>query len=198
MDGLQWYCENCSNLLYEEFFPLTNIETQFQPVIQPLLRQPVVAHLQALSRRDGTAGAPVARGQWLAMSARSGRGWTSTASHCWPIWLPASVSAACWDSTGAQLRCFNAPAAISRPLQTADFTGRVDRGGSCNCNVLTMTPHANGTHTECVGHLTPSRWTCSGVVPQRLLIAAVLTVEPELAGRQPREQRPKPRSRTIC
>ena len=32
-DGLQWYCENCSNLLYEEFFPLTNIETQFQPVI---------------------------------------------------------------------------------------------------------------------------------------------------------------------
>jgi 3-hydroxyanthranilate 3,4-dioxygenase len=33
LDGLQWYCENCSNLLYEEFFPLTNIETQFQPVI---------------------------------------------------------------------------------------------------------------------------------------------------------------------
>jgi 3-hydroxyanthranilate 3,4-dioxygenase len=32
LDGLQWYCENCSNLLYEEFFPLTNIETQFQPV----------------------------------------------------------------------------------------------------------------------------------------------------------------------
>jgi 3-hydroxyanthranilate 3,4-dioxygenase len=33
MDGLQWYCESCSNLLYEEFFALTNIETQFQPVI---------------------------------------------------------------------------------------------------------------------------------------------------------------------
>jgi 3-hydroxyanthranilate 3,4-dioxygenase len=34
LDGLQWYCENCSNLLHEEFFPLTNIETQFQPVIE--------------------------------------------------------------------------------------------------------------------------------------------------------------------
>src|SRR5580704_8565506 len=34
LDGLQWYCENCSNLLYEEFFPLTNIETQFPPVFQ--------------------------------------------------------------------------------------------------------------------------------------------------------------------
>jgi 3-hydroxyanthranilate 3,4-dioxygenase len=33
LDGLQWYCENCSRLLYEEFFPLTNIETQFPPII---------------------------------------------------------------------------------------------------------------------------------------------------------------------
>jgi 3-hydroxyanthranilate 3,4-dioxygenase len=33
LDGLQWYCENCSNLLYEEYFPLSNIETSFQPVI---------------------------------------------------------------------------------------------------------------------------------------------------------------------
>ncbi len=31
-DGLQWYCERCHNLLYEEFFPLTDIETQFPPV----------------------------------------------------------------------------------------------------------------------------------------------------------------------
>jgi 3-hydroxyanthranilate 3,4-dioxygenase len=28
-DGLQWFCEKCNDLLYEEFFPLTNIETQF-------------------------------------------------------------------------------------------------------------------------------------------------------------------------
>ncbi|HWP95001.1 MAG TPA: 3-hydroxyanthranilate 3,4-dioxygenase [Gammaproteobacteria bacterium] len=31
-DGLQWYCEHCNGLLYEEFFPLVNIETQFPPV----------------------------------------------------------------------------------------------------------------------------------------------------------------------
>jgi len=31
-DGLQWYCERCGNLLYQEFFPLTDIETQFPPV----------------------------------------------------------------------------------------------------------------------------------------------------------------------
>jgi len=31
-DGLQWYCERCGELLYEEFFALTDIETQFPPV----------------------------------------------------------------------------------------------------------------------------------------------------------------------
>jgi 3-hydroxyanthranilate 3,4-dioxygenase len=33
-DGLQWYCDKCSTKLYEEFFELTNIETQFAPVFQ--------------------------------------------------------------------------------------------------------------------------------------------------------------------
>jgi 3-hydroxyanthranilate 3,4-dioxygenase len=34
MDGLQWYCEQCNHKLYEEFFGLTSIETQFPPVFQ--------------------------------------------------------------------------------------------------------------------------------------------------------------------
>ena len=33
-DGLQWYCEKCNTRLYEEFFELTNIETQFPAVFQ--------------------------------------------------------------------------------------------------------------------------------------------------------------------
>lgn len=33
-DGFQWYCENCENLLYEEYFTLTNIETQFPPLFE--------------------------------------------------------------------------------------------------------------------------------------------------------------------
>jgi 3-hydroxyanthranilate 3,4-dioxygenase len=32
LDGLQWYCERCGQLLYEEFFALTDIEKQFPPV----------------------------------------------------------------------------------------------------------------------------------------------------------------------
>lgn len=31
-DGLQWYCDNCHAKLYEEFFVLKDIETDFPPV----------------------------------------------------------------------------------------------------------------------------------------------------------------------
>lgn len=34
IDGLQWYCEKCAEKLYEEFFALTNIETQFPAVFE--------------------------------------------------------------------------------------------------------------------------------------------------------------------
>lgn len=33
-DGLQWFCEKCQTKLYEEFFTLTNIETQFPAVFE--------------------------------------------------------------------------------------------------------------------------------------------------------------------
>lgn len=34
MDGLQWYCEKCGHKLYEEYFKLTNVETNFPPVFE--------------------------------------------------------------------------------------------------------------------------------------------------------------------
>jgi len=33
-DGLQWYCRNCNHLLYEEYFILTDIVSQMQPVFE--------------------------------------------------------------------------------------------------------------------------------------------------------------------
>ncbi len=33
-DGLSWFCEKCANLLYEEYFELKNVETQFQGVFK--------------------------------------------------------------------------------------------------------------------------------------------------------------------
>ena len=33
-DGLLWFCEKCNHKLYEEYFKLTNIMTQFQEVFE--------------------------------------------------------------------------------------------------------------------------------------------------------------------
>ncbi|MBL4623780.1 MAG: 3-hydroxyanthranilate 3,4-dioxygenase, partial [Flavobacteriales bacterium] len=30
-DGLMWFCDNCNNKLYETYFPLVNVEKDFQP-----------------------------------------------------------------------------------------------------------------------------------------------------------------------
>lgn len=34
MDGFIWLCENCGEKLYEEYFKLTNITTQFPPIFE--------------------------------------------------------------------------------------------------------------------------------------------------------------------
>ncbi len=34
LDGLMWFCENCNEKLYEEYFVLTDITTQFQGVFK--------------------------------------------------------------------------------------------------------------------------------------------------------------------
>jgi kynurenine formamidase len=98
------------------------------------------------------------------------------------------------EFAGPQLRCFGAAPASSRPLVIGDFTARVDRGAGCNCSVLTLTPHANGTHTEAVGHLTVERVDAHDLLPRRLLVAAVVSIEPELAGDSGESSSPLPQA----
>ncbi|TXI46344.1 MAG: 3-hydroxyanthranilate 3,4-dioxygenase [Lysobacter sp.] len=38
LDGLQWYCEACNTKLYEEFFPLVDIEQDFPAVFERFYR----------------------------------------------------------------------------------------------------------------------------------------------------------------
>ena len=40
------------------------------------------------------------------------------------------------------------------PVKMGDWVGSVSEGSSVNFNNITFNPHGNGTHTECVGHIT--------------------------------------------
>jgi len=49
--------------------------------------------------------------------------------------------------------CFWAEPVEITTISVGDFVGSVALGGSTNYQRLSMTPHGNGTHTECYGHI---------------------------------------------
>jgi len=98
------------------------------------------------------------------------------------------------DFAGPQPRHFGAPPASSKPFEAAGFKGSVERGASCNCELITLIPHCNGTHTECVGHLTRERLDAWRVVPAGFLPALLLSVTAEAAGAAGEGSEPAPRS----
>ena len=79
-----------------------------------------------------------------------------------------------FDATAVQP--FGAPAAHAQAMQIGHFSASVAHGASCNCNTITLTPHCNGTHTECVGHLTIEALNACDVAPLGPLPARLLTV----------------------
>lgn len=86
------------------------------------------------------------------------------------------------DFEGPQARYFGAPRAHAQPFSVPGFTGSVERGASCNCQSLTLIPHCNGTHTECVGHLTRDAVDAHRTAPRGLVPTLLLSTEPVRAG----------------
>jgi arylformamidase len=82
------------------------------------------------------------------------------------------------DFSQAQPRHFGAPPATSRPFAVPGFSGSVAHGASCNCQTLTLVPHCNGTHTECVGHLTREPVDAHRVAPLGFVPALLVSIEP--------------------
>ena len=48
---------------------------------------------------------------------------------------------------------------LFEPIKVGTFIGSVIDGGACNCENLKLNAHGNGTHTECVGHISKERIT---------------------------------------
>ena len=82
------------------------------------------------------------------------------------------------DPHGPQPNAYGAPPATARPYSGAGFTLDTQQGGSCNCEVLELTPHCNGTHTESVGHITTERFPLTELLPPLFIPAALISVRP--------------------
>ena len=80
------------------------------------------------------------------------------------------------DFTGKQPNSYNVPKAVSKAYEDGNFIGDIRRGGSCNFETMTLTPHCNGTHTESVGHITERRIFLPDVLQENLIPASLISV----------------------
>ncbi len=83
---------------------------------------------------------------------------------------------------GAGPGAFHIGPAVAQPVEAGSFVGDTRRGGGCNCETVTLNPHGNGTHTECVGHLTDERRAVADALREAFIPALLVSVVTENAG----------------
>lgn len=65
------------------------------------------------------------------------------------------------------------------PVKTKDFIGSVKAGADVNFNDIYFNPHAHGTHTECIGHITEEFHSINKNLKQFFFTAELISVAPE-------------------
>src|SRR5687768_1133682 len=78
---------------------------------------------------------------------------------------------------GPQPNAYGVATATSTPCEAGELVGDTRKGGSCNFEQYTLIPHCNGTHTECVGHITHERIAITDCLKDILMPAVLISVE---------------------
>lgn len=78
---------------------------------------------------------------------------------------------------GAQPDAYGVEPASSKACEYGSFFGDTRRGGSVNFEQYTFIPHCNGTHTECVGHITHDRISVRDCLQDVLMPAVLVSVK---------------------
>lgn len=68
------------------------------------------------------------------------------------------------------------------PVKMGSWIGKVTKGSVVNFNNINFNPHAHGTHTECVGHITKDFHSINQHLKQFFFFAELITVAPEKQG----------------
>ena len=82
---------------------------------------------------------------------------------------------------GAQPNAYGVESAASKPCEAGSIIGDTRRGGSVNFEQYVFIPHCNGTHTECVGHITHERISVRDCLRDAFVLASLISVETEKA-----------------
>lgn len=65
------------------------------------------------------------------------------------------------------------------PVRENGWVGVVKEGGAVNFRNIFFNPHGHGTHTECLGHITPTVYSINNTMKTFFMEAQVITIAPE-------------------
>lgn len=65
------------------------------------------------------------------------------------------------------------------PVRVGDWVGEVKSGAPVNFRNIFFNPHGNGTHTECVGHISKEDYSINQCLKQFFFIAEVISILPD-------------------
>lgn len=80
---------------------------------------------------------------------------------------------------GNDPNCFYAPLPSATPVVAGDFIGSTAQGGVVNFKTVTVNPHGNGTHTECVGHIAKEPYHLSDCLERYMFSARLVSIYPQ-------------------
>ncbi len=82
--------------------------------------------------------------------------------------------------TGEQnVNAWYTPPVTIEPVRMGDWVGDVNQGGSVNFRNIIFNPHGNGTHTECVGHISKENYSINQCLKTFFFIADLITILPD-------------------
>ena len=81
---------------------------------------------------------------------------------------------------GEQPNTYGVEKANSRPYRDGQFIGDTRKGGPCNFETYSFTPHCNGTHTECIGHITDERIDILSSLKEEMIPSTLISVTPKI------------------
>lgn len=82
---------------------------------------------------------------------------------------------------GNQPNTYNVEKAVSTPYEHENFIGDTRKGGPCNFETYRLTPHCNGTHTECIGHITDERIDILSSLNEEMILSTLISINPKIS-----------------
>jgi hypothetical protein len=79
-------------------------------------------------------------------------------------------------------RAYFLPSSRIAPIRMQNFIGSRAEGGTVNCDQVVLSPHGNGTHTECLRHVADVPFWIADAPRSFLVLGQLLTVQPTPEG----------------